>query len=346
MSKISVGVLLFPRFQLLDLAGPSDAFGEVKVLSQGESEYEILTVGTTRGAIRSSSGITINPDRTIFDPCPRFDTVLVPGGLGVFVILEDTTIRDWLVQQRRSCRRLGAICNGGFAIGAAGLLDRKIVSTHWMDVTRMQSMFPTAKVEPDRIYVQDGSIYTTAGVTAGIDLSLNLIEQDFGRKMALDVAKYLIVYLRRAGGQSQFSPLLEMQAGVGSDVAAIQDYILRTLAANHSVESIAKHFNMSSRNLSRVFSQGSGVTLISFLQDARIDAARRYLEGSNLSIKEVAARCGIDSGEGLRRLFIRRLRIGPVEYRQRFRSAEGTGRPANKPVLKDTLASAKRPSKK
>jgi transcriptional regulator GlxA family with amidase domain len=325
MRKFSVGVLLFPRFQLLDLAGPSDAFGEVKVLSQGESEYEILTVGTTRGPIRSSSGITINPDRTIFDPCPHFDTVLVPGGLGVFDILEDSTISDWLLHQSRSCRRLGAICNGGFAIGAAGLLDKKTVSTHWMDVSRMAAMFPTAKIEPDRIYVKDGPIYTTAGVTAGIDLSLRLIEEDLGRKMALDVAKYLIVYLRRAGGQSQFSPLLEMQAEVGSDVAAMQEHILRNLHVDHSVESIARHFHMSARNLSRVFSKGSGVTLMSFLQDARIDSARRCLEGTDLSIKEIAARCGFESGEGLRRLFTRRLKIGPVEYRQRFRSADGGG---------------------
>lgn len=332
MRRISIGVLLFPRFQLLDLAGPSDAFGEVKVLSQGESEYEILTIGTTRGPIRSSSGVTINPDRTIFDPCPHFDTVLVPGGLGVFDVLEDSTISDWIVQQSRSCRRLGAICNGGFAIGAAGLLDRKTVSTHWMDASRMASMFPTAKIEPDRIYVKDGSIYTTAGVTAGIDLSLLLIEEDFGKRMALDVAKYLIVYLRRAGGQSQFSPLLEMQAEVDSDAAAIQEYVLRNLDANHSVESIARHFHMSPRNLSRVFSRGSGVTLMSFLQDARIDAARRYLEGTDLSIKEIAARCGFDSGEGLRRLFTRRLGIGPVEYRQRFRSAD-TGGPRSTRLL-------------
>jgi transcriptional regulator GlxA family with amidase domain len=325
MRKFSVGVLLFPRFQLLDLAGPSDAFGEVKVLSQGESEYEILTVGTTRGPIRSSSGITINPDRTMFDPCPHFDTVLVPGGLGVFDILEDSTISDWLLHQSRSCRRLGAICNGGFAIGAAGLLDKKTVSTHWMDVSRMAAMFPTAKIEPDRIYVKDGSIYTTAGVTAGIDLSLRLIEEDLGRKMALDVAKYLIVYLRRAGGQSQFSPLLEMQAEVGSDVAAIQEHILRNLHVDHSVKSIARHFHMSARNLSRVFSKASGVTLMAFLQDARIDSARRCLEGTDLSIKEIAARCGFEGGEGLRRLFTRRLKIGPVEYRQRFRSADGGG---------------------
>lgn len=325
MRKITVAVLLFPRFQMLDLAGPGDAFGEVKVLSHGEGEYEILTIGTTRGPIRSSSGITILPDRTIFDPCPRFDTVLVPGGLGVFDVLDDSTVLEWLTAQSRSCRRLGAVCNGGFALGAARLLEGRTVSTHWMDVARMAAMFPNAVIEPDRIYVKDGPLYTTAGVTAGIDLSLLLIEEDFGKKMAQDVAKYLIVYLRRAGGQSQFSPLLEMQADVDSTVGPIQEYILNKIHLRHTVESIAKHFNMSARNLSRVFGKHSGVTLISFLNDARIDAARRHLEGTDLSIKEIAGRCGFDSGESLRRLFTRRLDIGPNEYRRRFRGSE----PAN-----------------
>jgi transcriptional regulator GlxA family with amidase domain len=322
MRKISVAVLLFPRFQLLDLAGPADAFGEVKVLSEGRGEYEILTVGTTRGPVRSSSGITTTPDRTIFDPCPQFDTVLVPGGLGVFDVLDDSTVLDWLTAQRRTCRRMGAVCNGGFALGAAGLLDGQTVSTHWMDAGRMARMFPRAVIEPDRIYVKDGSLYTTAGVTAGIDLSLLLIEEDFGRKMALDVAKYLIVHLRRTGGQSQFSPLLEMQAHTDSEVAAIQQYVLENLQLDHTVASIARHFHMSTRNLSRVFSRGSGATLISFLNDARIDAARRYLEGSDLSIKEIAGRCGFDNGESLRRLFTRRLSLSPQEYRQRFRSSD------------------------
>jgi transcriptional regulator GlxA family with amidase domain len=325
MRKISVAVVLFPRFQLLDLSGPSDAFGEVKVLSEGQGQYEILTIGTTRGPVKSSSGITIMPDRTIFDPCPPFDTVLVPGGLGVFDVLDDSTVLDWLRLQSRSCRRLGAVCNGGFALGAAGLLDSKTVSTHWMDASRMASMFPNATIEPDRIYVKDGSLYTTAGVTAGIDLSLLLIEEDFGKKMALDVAKYLIVYLRRAGGQSQFSPLLEMQADGDSEVGAIQQYILSKIHLDHSVASIAEHFHMSTRNLSRVFSKGCGVTMISFLNDARIDAARRHLEGTDLSIKEIASRCGFENGESLRRLFTRRLEISPQEYRQRFRSSDPSG---------------------
>jgi transcriptional regulator GlxA family with amidase domain len=175
MRKITVAMVLFPGFQLLDIAGPRDAFAEVRILGKGACEYEMLTVGTTRGTIPSSSGLVIQPDRTIFDPCPPFDTVIVPGGLGVFEVLEDSTLSAWLVQQRKLCRRIAAICNGVFAFGAAGLIDNRTVATHWMDVARLSAMFPTARVEADQIYVKDGNIYSTAGVTAGIDLALVMI---------------------------------------------------------------------------------------------------------------------------------------------------------------------------
>jgi transcriptional regulator GlxA family with amidase domain len=272
--------------------------------------------------VRSSSGLAITPDRTIFDPCPHFDTLIVPGGLGVFDILEDETIVDWIATQGKSCRRIGAICNGVFALGAAGMINGKTVTTHWMDVQRLSTMFRRAIVEPDHIYVKDGSIYTTAGVTAGIDLSLVLVEEDFGKKMALDVAKYLIVYLRRAGGQSQFSPLLELQASGDSSVAAAQNYMMKHLDANHTLASIAAEMNMSVRNLSRLFKKERGMTPMNFLSDARIDAVRRYLESTDLGIKDIAQRCGLETADNLRRLFTRRLNISPVEYRRRFRSTD------------------------
>ncbi|WP_186206621.1 GlxA family transcriptional regulator [Burkholderia gladioli] len=275
MRKVSIAMLLFPGFQLLDIAGPRDAFAEVRQLTD-DGEYDMLTVGTTRGQIASSSGLVVQPDRTIFDPCPPFDTLIVPGGLGVFEVLDDSTLADWLRRQQRACRRLAAICNGAFAFGAAGLLDRRTVATHWMDVARLSAMFPNARVEPDLIYVKDENVYTTAGVTAGIDLALAMIEEDFGREIALGVAKYLIVYVRRV--------------------------------------------HMSPRNLSRVFSREFGVGLIAFLNHARIDAARLLLESTRHSISEIARRCGFDSADALRRVFARRLGVGPQEYRQRFRS--------------------------
>lgn len=321
--KINVGMLLFPGFQMLDIAGPGDAFAEVKVLSGGQSQYEILTIGTTRGQIRSSNGLSFLPDRTIFDPCPHFDTLIIPGGLGIFDTLEDTTIIEWVAAQTRSCRRVGAICNGVFALGAAGVINGKRVTTHWMDVARMGSTFRKALIEPDHIFIKDGSIYTTAGVTAGIDLALALVEEDWGKKMAQDVAKYLIVYLRRNGGQSQFSPLLEMQGEQGSVVAMVQDIVLRQLDHDHSPDSLAEELSMSVRNLSRIFKKDSGMTLMQFVNDARVDAARRYLESTDLSLAEVSRRCGFERLEGMRRSFIARLDISPADYRLRFRGSPG-----------------------
>lgn len=322
MRKITVAMVLFPGFQLLDIAAPRDAFAEVNILSQGQCQYEIITVATTRGPLSSSSGMMVIPDRTIFDPCPHFDTVILPGGLGIFDVYHDNILADWLAAQYKSARRLAAICNGVFALGAARLIDHKRVTTHWMDAARLSASFPLARIEPDQIYLRHGSIYTTAGVTAGIDLSLLLIEEDFGKKMAIDVAKYLVVYLRRAGGQSQFSPLLDIQAGSASQVGTLQDYMLQHLHLNHSLTSLAERAHMSPRNLTRLFTKDIGMPPMAFLADARIDAARRHLEGTDLCIKDIARRCGFDTAEALRRAFAKRLSINPADYRQRFRSQD------------------------
>lgn len=319
MRKITVGLLIFPGFQMLDIAGPGDGFAEVEILSKGEIKYELMTVGTTRLPVKSSSGLTMNPDRSIFDPCPYFDTLIIPGGLGIFNTLEDSTILDWVKVQVKNCRRVGAICNGVFALGAAGLLKDKTVTTHWMDALNLANMFKSAIVDPDRIYIKDGSIYTTAGVTAGIDLALALIEEDCGKSIALDVAKYLVVYLRRAGGQSQFSPLLETQSSQDSVVNIVQQYILENLQKGHSLTSIAEFMNMSSRNLTRIFKKECGMTPMGFLTDARIDAARRYLESTELSLKEIAKRCGFENEGSMRRIFLRRIDINAADYRYRFR---------------------------
>lgn len=324
MRKITVGLVVFPGFQLLDIAGPKDAFAQVKILSEGECEYDMLTIGTTRSPLLSSSGLTVIPDRTIFDPCPNLDTIIVPGGLGIFDVYADSALCDWLKLQSKSCRRLASICNGVFAFGAAGLIDRKSVTTHWMDAVHLSELFPAAKVDPDHIHVKDGIIYTTAGVTAGIDLSLLMVEEDFGKRMAIDVAKYLVVYLRRAGGQSQFSPLLEMQGDVGTQVQAIQEFVLANLHLDHTLGTLAERAHMSARNLSRLFTKETGLPPMAFLADARIDAARRHLEATEQSIKEIAHRCGFESPDSLRRVFLKRLSISPGEYRQRFRSGGST----------------------
>jgi hypothetical protein len=193
---------------------------------------------------------------------PEFDTIIVPGGIGIFDAFDDPALSEWLRQQHRRTRRVCAICNGLFALGPAGLLDNRVVTTHWMDVQRLSATFPKARLEPDHIYVNDGNIYTTAGVTAGIDLSLALIEEDFGKAMALDVAKYLVVYLRRAGGQSEFSPLLESQAVPESQTSALQQYMLDNLHVDHTAGTGAfgefvPTADISDLTVAKVFMQGT-----------------------------------------------------------------------------------------
>ncbi|WP_263264557.1 GlxA family transcriptional regulator [Pseudomonas sp. RIT-PI-S] len=338
MRKILIGILLFPGFQLLDIAGPRDAFGEVRAL--GEGQYDIVTVSTTRNPLRSACGLTVIADRSIFEPCPFFDTLIVPGGVGVFDVYEDPRLVAWLGRQFKRCRRLAAVCNGVFALGGAGLLDHRRVTSHWADAARLRAAFPQVRVCAESIRLKDGPLYTSAGVSASIDLALLLIEEDFGRKMALRVAKYLLVYLERPGGQSQFRPLVDRQAHGDAHVQAVREYVAANLQQPHSLASLAERVHMSPRNLTRLFSKQTGITPMAFVNDARIDAARELLETTELPVGAVAARCGIDSADNLRRVFSKRLGLSPLEYRQRFQAVRAhPGHPAGAGELPAPLLS-------
>jgi len=201
------------------------------------------------------------------------------------------------------------------------LIDGKHVTTHWLDVVRLASAFPAARIEPDNIYAKDAGIYTAAGATASIDLSLVMIEEDFGSEMALNVAKHLLVHLRRAAGQSQFSPLLMSMADNKSPVLSLQQYMLANLWDKHRLASLAARAHMSERSLSRIFTAECGISPMQFLLQARLDLARRYLENTRLSLKDIARRSGFDGAESLRRVFQRHLAVAPDAYRRRFRTS-------------------------
>jgi PAS domain S-box-containing protein len=269
MRQIKVGMVVFPGFQLLDIAGPKDAFAEVGVLSRGECEYDMLTVGTTGGTILSSSGLAVVPDCTIFDPSPDFDTVIVAGGHGIFDAYDNPALSAWLGQQYKRARRVASICNGVFALGSAGLIDNRVVTTHWMDVPRLAATFPKARIEPDSIHVKDSRIYTTAGVMAGIDLSLALIEEDFGRKPALDVAKYLIINLRREGWQSQFSPVLECEIVLERQIDALMRSAIEHAGAERCLLILRRGLEERITAEARI----SGDTVTVRLHDAPVTAA-------------------------------------------------------------------------
>jgi len=216
-------------------------------------------------------------------------------------------------------RRMGSVCSGAMVLAHAGLLDGRSVTTHWNTTDRLARLFPGVQVEPDRIYVKDGNLYTSAGVTAGLDLALALVEEDFGRAVALRVARELVMFLKRPGGQSQFSAHLAAQTAERNAIREVQGWVVENLAGNLSVEALAAHAGMSARNFARIFKQECQVTPADFVEAARIDAARRLLEGSRHPLKRVAALAGFSDPNNLRRAFLRRVGVAPSDYRRRFR---------------------------
>jgi transcriptional regulator GlxA family with amidase domain len=258
-------------------------------------------------------------DSSIFDDVRPIDTMLVAGTPDYGLAYTSADLHAWLRRRAPKTRRYGSVCTGAFFLGAAGLLDGMSATTHWQHAAELAERFPAAKVVPDQIYVQDGALYTSAGVTAGIDLALKLIEDDHGRDLALTVARRLVVFLKRPGGQSQFSAHLAAQIADEGKIRSLQHWVLDHLAHDLSLDSLASRVAMSVRNFTRVFLGETGTTPADFVEMARVDAARRLLEESETALQRVASRCGFTSPDTMRRAFLRRIGTGPSDYRERFR---------------------------
>jgi transcriptional regulator GlxA family with amidase domain len=266
--------------------------------------------------------MTIVADRHFSEVQEGYDLLLVAGGPGLVHLEFADEIYAWLRGASRKARRFGSICSGAFILGRAGLLDQRMVTTHWNYADALAALCPTARVEADRLYVEDGKLYTSAGVTAGIDLSLYLLTRDNGSEVALNVAKRLVVFMQRAGGQSQFSPYLTPYAESSSPVAQVQQYVLSNLAANLSVSDLASVANMSVRTFARVFVRDAKVSPAEFVEGARMDAARVMLESTAIPLKTIAYECGFKDAHRMRGAFKRRFGISPQQYRLNF-SAPG-----------------------
>ncbi|MDE1146005.1 MAG: GlxA family transcriptional regulator [Azospirillaceae bacterium] len=316
----SIAIVIFPGVQALDVAGPLDVFAEANGFLPPEDHYGITVLGTEAGPFRASNGMRMVPDRVIDPAADRFDTVLVAGGPGLPAAPIDARLVDWLRDVTPRCRLYGSICTGAFALGAAGLLDGRRVTTHWQNAPALAERFPQARVELDRIHLRDGALVTSAGVTAGIDLCLALVAQDHGPALSLATAKRLVVVAQRQGGQSQFSPYLALPADEESPVARVQAHIMRDVAADYTVEAMARIAGMSARNFARIFAQTTKVTPAEFVERARIDSARNLLEGGGLPMKAVAHHSGFGSPDRMRVVFVRRLGMTPGQYRSSFRS--------------------------
>lgn len=319
----SVAILVFPGVQSLDVAGPLDVFAEANGFIAPEQQYRLEVIGAEPGLIGCSNGMALSPARHYSDAAERYDLVLAAGGPDLPRRPPDAALSAWLRGAAAGARRYGSICNGAFLLAHAGLLDGKTVTTHWNDAAALARAFPATTVEADRIYMRDGSLYTSAGVTAGIDLSLYLLAQDCGADVALSVAKRLVVFTQRQGGQSQFSPCLTPSVDQASPVSVVRQYVLAHLREDLTVERLAALTAMSPRNFARVFAREAQVTPAEFIENARLDAARARLESSADPLKSVAFHCGFRNINQMRSVFVKRLGITAMQYRVNFAAFKG-----------------------
>jgi transcriptional regulator GlxA family with amidase domain len=323
-----VAIVVFPGHQVLDLAGPHEVFhGANRWLDETRPEdgrYRVEIVGTTAsGLVASESGLAIATTRSIAGDLPGpVDTLIVVGGTGVHAARRQATAVSWLAWHGRRARRVASVCSGTFLLAAAGLVTTETVTTHWARAGRLQREFPDLDVQPDPLYVRSGRVWTSAGVTAGIDLALALVEADHGSAAAQTVARWLVMFLRRPGGQSQFSAPVWTEAPERDAIVAACHRIQADPGADHSVAALAELAAMSTRHFSRVFSDEIGTSPGRYVERVRLAEARRLLETTSSTTDAVARRCGFGTSESLRRAFLRHLGVPPSAYRSRFAACE------------------------
>jgi transcriptional regulator GlxA family with amidase domain len=315
MSSVSRRVVFvaYPRITALDLVGPHEVFA-------ASGGYEIVVAGPEAGAVVTVRGPGIVADRSFASVRGPIDTLVVVGGEGAFAAARDPLLVRAVTNLARRSRRVTSVCTGAFVLAAAGLLDGKRATTHWSSCARLAERHPGTVVDPDRIFVQDGNVWTSAGVTAGMDLALALVADDMGQDVARAVARQLVMYVQRPGGQAQFSAQLGAQRAARDPLRELQGWIGEHPAADHSVERLAARVAMSPRHFARVFRADVGCTPAAYVEQVRVEVGRRLLETTDLTIDEVAATAGFGTPETLRRAFARRVGASPAEYRDRFRS--------------------------
>jgi transcriptional regulator GlxA family with amidase domain len=311
-----VVIVAFDGAQSLDITGPAEAFSIATRFFGGEYELELVTPGGEPA--RCSSGLSLNADRGIDDVRGPIDTLVVAGGYGAHAAADDPRVIAWLVRAARDSRRVASVCTGAFLLAEAGLLDGRRATTHWSECAKLAEQYPQLTVEPDPIYVRDGKVFSSAGVTAGMDLALALIEDDHGADVALKTARSLVLFVRRPGGQSQFSAQLTAAPARREPLRDVQAHVAEHPAADLSVPTLAARAYMSERNFARAFRAETGMTPAAYVEAARVERARRELETTDLPVQAVAARCGFGTVETMRRAFGRRLGVNPAAYRERF----------------------------
>jgi transcriptional regulator GlxA family with amidase domain len=316
-----IEVLTYPGVKLLDVTGPAQVFATANdccVASTAAPPYLLKLVAQGGAGVRTSAGVALAA-APLTHGNEALDTVLIAGGEGAEAAAENPVLIGWVKERARQARRIVSVCTGAVVLAAAGLLDGRRAATHWEYCARLAARFPAVRVEPDPIFVRDGPVWTSAGVTAGIDLALALVEEDLGRSVALAVARHLVVFLKRPGGQAQFSASLALQSAEDR-FGVLHDWIRSHLADDLSLSVLAHQAGMSERSFSRHYAEAAGQTPARAIERLRVEAAQNLLLESRLPVKRIALRCGFGSEETMRRSFLRLLTVTPQDYRARFRS--------------------------
>jgi transcriptional regulator GlxA family with amidase domain len=314
-----VVLVVFPDLQLLDLAGPLEVFAMADRFSDSEvSEYATEVVSPDGGVIRASNGLEIGANRAVGACRGPIDTLVVVGGRGVAQAIVDERLVAWIRSAAQRSRRVTSVCSGAFLLARAGLLDGRSATTHWATCARLAQLFPEVTVDPDPIFIRDGNVWTSAGVTAGMDLALALVEHDLGADRAREIARYLVLFVQRSGGQSQFSAQLAAQRPERDTLVQLASWIADHLGDDLSVPVLAARASMSVRNFSRRFVQEFGSTPAAYVEAVRVEAGRRLLETTRRGLTEIARDCGFGTVETMHRSFQRTIRVTPGQYRQHF----------------------------
>jgi transcriptional regulator GlxA family with amidase domain len=308
-------ILAFDHVQSLDVTGPTEVFNTAGLIAG--DRYRIELVAPEAAPIRTNSGLTLVPERAAAAVRGPVDTLLVAGGSGVRQACEDEHLVRWVRRTAGRARRTASVCTGAFLLAEAGLLDGRRAATHWSACDALERRYPEVEVERDAIFVRDG-VWTSAGVTAGMDLALALVEDDLGQDVALATARQLVLFVRRPGGQSQFSSHLRAQAAEREPLRDLQAWMAANVDADLSVPALAQRALMSPRNFARAFAREVGMTPAAYVEALRVDHARVRLETSGQKVEAVARSCGFGSVETMRRAFRRRLGVAPADYRLRF----------------------------
>jgi transcriptional regulator GlxA family with amidase domain len=315
-----VAIVAFPGVTLLDISGPAQVFAELQDIELPTASYSLSYLSASGGLVPTDVGMMVDTAPISSVPPHEVDTLVIPGGPGIWALRQDANLMNWISEVLPKSRRIASVCLGAFVLAWTGVLDGKRAATHWRYCPRLADSFPGIRVEPNAIFVKDGRVWSSAGVSAGIDLALAMIEEDFGHTTALDIARRLVVFLKRPGGKSQFSTVLAAQASdVEGRFSALHAWIIENIASDLKVETLAEKAGMSPRTFARTYASRTGMTPASGVEALRVETARLLLESSEIGgVVEVAQRAGFGDDERMRRAFMRYLGVSPSEYRSRF----------------------------